>query len=176
MSELKKTSVFGGAAVLLAYAIHRGDPVFILGQSLGFFIYARNLWLIRAERRDVDEAESRAANGPDWDRYADDYQATHGEFLGDAGFVWGPEGLTEAEAGVLGDVRDKDVLEVGSGAGQCSRWVRARGGRGVGLALVERGVLDARAAGIKIIPLCPYAKAQIEKHPEWQDVLAGGLK
>ncbi|MDF2232758.1 lipid-A-disaccharide synthase N-terminal domain-containing protein [Albimonas sp. CAU 1670] len=41
----------GGAAVLLAYAIHRADPVFILGQSLGFFIYARNLWLIRAERR-----------------------------------------------------------------------------------------------------------------------------
>ncbi|MFO7856634.1 MAG: lipid-A-disaccharide synthase N-terminal domain-containing protein [Paracoccaceae bacterium] len=41
----------GGAAVLLAYAIWRRDPVFILGQSLGFAIYARNLWLIRAERR-----------------------------------------------------------------------------------------------------------------------------
>ena len=46
------------------------------------------------------------------------------------------------------------------------------GGRGVGQALVERGVLDAREAGIKIIPLCPFAKAQIEKHPEWQDILA----
>ena len=46
----------GGAAVLLAYAIHRGDPVFILGQSLGFFIYARNLWLIRADRRGADAA------------------------------------------------------------------------------------------------------------------------
>ena len=46
------------------------------------------------------------------------------------------------------------------------------GGMGVGAALVERGVLDARAAGVKIIPLCPCAKAQIEKHPEWQDVLA----
>ncbi|HKK36639.1 MAG TPA: lipid-A-disaccharide synthase N-terminal domain-containing protein [Paracoccaceae bacterium] len=41
----------GGAAVLLAYALWRRDPVFILGQSLGFAIYARNLWLIRAERR-----------------------------------------------------------------------------------------------------------------------------
>ena len=40
----------GGAAVLLAYAIHRRDPVFILGQSLGFFIYARNLWFIKAEK------------------------------------------------------------------------------------------------------------------------------
>ena len=41
----------GGAAILLAYAIWRADPVFILGQSMGFFIYARNLWLIHAERR-----------------------------------------------------------------------------------------------------------------------------
>ena len=40
-----------GAAILLAYAIYRADPVFILGQSLGFFIYARNLWLIHAEHR-----------------------------------------------------------------------------------------------------------------------------
>ena len=44
----------GGAAILLAYAIWRADPVFILGQSLGFLIYARNLWLIHAERRAGD--------------------------------------------------------------------------------------------------------------------------
>jgi len=49
---------------------------------------------------------------------------------------------------------------------------KALAGRGVGVALVRRGVEDARAAGIKIIPLCPFAKAQIEKHKEWQDVLA----
>ncbi len=42
----------GGAAILLAYAIWRADPVFILGQSVGFLIYARNLWLIHVERRD----------------------------------------------------------------------------------------------------------------------------
>ncbi len=41
----------GGAVILLAYAIYRADPVFILGQSLGFFIYARNLWLIYTEQR-----------------------------------------------------------------------------------------------------------------------------
>jgi lipid-A-disaccharide synthase-like uncharacterized protein len=41
----------GGAAILLAYAIWRSDPVFILGQSMGFFIYARNLWLIHAARQ-----------------------------------------------------------------------------------------------------------------------------
>ncbi|MCP2680212.1 GNAT family N-acetyltransferase [Maricaulaceae bacterium NA33B04] len=48
-----------------------------------------------------------------------------------------------------------------------------RRGMGVGKALVERGVLDARERGIRIIPLCPFAKAQIDKHPEWQDVLGG---
>ncbi|PZQ94560.1 MAG: lipid A biosynthesis protein [Cereibacter sphaeroides] len=36
-----------GGMMLLAYAIYRVDPVFILGQALGVFIYARNLWLIR---------------------------------------------------------------------------------------------------------------------------------
>jgi predicted GNAT family acetyltransferase len=46
------------------------------------------------------------------------------------------------------------------------------GGLGVGVALVKRAVEDARRDGIKIIPLCPFAKAQIEKHTEWQDVLA----
>ena len=44
-------------------------------------------------------------------------------------------------------------------------------GRGVGEALVRRGVEDARAEGRTIIPLCPFAKAQIDRHPELQDVL-----
>ena len=46
-------------------------------------------------------------------------------------------------------------------------------GRGVGLALVRRGVEDARAEGRRIVPLCPFAKAQIARRPEWQDVLKG---
>jgi SAM-dependent methyltransferase len=92
----------------------------------------------------VSEEESRRANGPDWDRYADEYQATHGGFLGDVGFVWGPEGLTESEAQMLGDVTGRDVLEVGSGAGQCSRWVRAQGGRPVGLDLSLRQLQHSR--------------------------------
>jgi ubiquinone/menaquinone biosynthesis C-methylase UbiE len=99
---------------------------------------------VHVERRAVDEAESRRANGPDWDRYADEYQATHGAFLGDVGFVWGPEGLTEAEAGVLGPLEDADVLEVGSGAGQCSRWVRSQGGRSYGLDLSHRQLQHSR--------------------------------
>ncbi|NDR58525.1 lipid-A-disaccharide synthase N-terminal domain-containing protein [Aliiruegeria sabulilitoris] len=41
----------GGGLILFAYAVYRKDPVFILGQSMGVFIYCRNLWLIHAERR-----------------------------------------------------------------------------------------------------------------------------
>lgn len=41
-------SVLGGLT-LLAYALYRRDPVFILGQATGVFIYFRNLYLIRRE-------------------------------------------------------------------------------------------------------------------------------
>jgi predicted GNAT family acetyltransferase len=45
-------------------------------------------------------------------------------------------------------------------------------GQGVGARLVTRAVEDARAAGRKIVPLCPFAAAQFRRHPEWGDVLA----
>jgi lipid-A-disaccharide synthase-like uncharacterized protein len=41
----------GGGIILLIYAIHRVDPVFILGQGLGLFIYLRNLWFIVKRKR-----------------------------------------------------------------------------------------------------------------------------
>lgn len=46
-------------------------------------------------------------------------------------------------------------------------------GQGIGARLVARAVDDARAAGKKIIPLCPFANAQFRRHPEWADVLKG---
>ncbi|MFD2815954.1 DUF5996 family protein [Paracoccus aerius] len=44
-------------------------------------------------------------------------------------------------------------------------------GRKVGERLVRQAVDDAREAGIAIVPLCPFAKAQFDRHPEWHDVL-----
>ena len=47
---------------------------------------------------------------------------------------------------------------------------KALEGRGIGSALI-RGVLDsARSEGLKVDPLCPFAKAYIEKHPEYADL------
>jgi lipid-A-disaccharide synthase-like uncharacterized protein len=40
----------GGGIVLLAYAVYKKDPVFILGQASGLFVYSRNLYLIFRER------------------------------------------------------------------------------------------------------------------------------
>ncbi len=42
-------SIVGGA-ILLAYAFHREDPVFIVGQAGGLLIYLRNLQLVFRER------------------------------------------------------------------------------------------------------------------------------
>jgi len=44
-------------------------------------------------------------------------------------------------------------------------------GRGAGTAMVARAVEDARRAGERILPLCPFAAAQFRRHPEWADVL-----
>lgn len=47
-----------GARVLLAYALHRRDPVFVAGQGLGVGIYLRKLYLTRMERAQARQASS----------------------------------------------------------------------------------------------------------------------
>ena len=61
-------------------------------------------------RRGADSTESQRASRSWWDADADDYLAEHGPDIGDADFVWGPEGLREADAGLLGDVAGAERL------------------------------------------------------------------
>lgn len=70
-SERRKESVvptafwffsIGGGAILLSYAIHRRDPVFIAGQAMGLLIYSRNLWFI-FRNRPVEDGEAAAPDG-----------------------------------------------------------------------------------------------------------------
>jgi SAM-dependent methyltransferase len=104
-----------------------------------------------ATRRDAGGAESSLANRGWWDQNSDDYQREHGAFLGDDRFVWGPEGLDEEEAELLGPaegLKDRAILEIGAGAAQCSRWLAARGARPVALDLSHRQLQHAlRLAG-----------------------------
>ncbi|MET7902237.1 methyltransferase domain-containing protein [Streptomyces sp. NPDC005355] len=100
-----------------------------------------------ATRRTADDTESSRASRGWWDRNADEYQDEHGGFLGDDRFIWGPEGLDEAEARLLGPadgLAGLDVLEVGAGAAQCARWLAARGARPVALDLSYRQLRHAR--------------------------------
>lgn len=80
-----------------------------------------------ALRRSADAAETVAANRSWWDAQADGYYTEHGAFLGDAELVWGPEGLRESQAGLLGDVLGRRVLEIGAGAGQGARYLSGQG-------------------------------------------------
>ncbi len=100
--------------------------------------------LARAGYSPAGPEDSARGNRHWWDREAGAYLAEHGDLLGRNAFVWGPEGLREDDARLLGDVRGLDVLEVGCGAGQCTRWLATHGARAVGLDL-SAGML--RAAG-----------------------------
>jgi SAM-dependent methyltransferase len=111
-------------------------------------------------RRPAAAAETTIANRRWWDAAADDYQAEHGEFLGgpdQARFVWGPEGLDEAAAQLLGPTATLDgatVLEVGCGAAQCARWLAGQGASAIAFDLSERQLSHAKrmntAAGVDV--------------------------
>lgn len=111
----------------------------------------------------LSEAGSQSANRGDWDRTADEYQSEHGEFLGDVGFVWSPEGLDEADVALLGDLSGRAVLEIGCGAAQCARWLRDHGARAVGIDLSEQQLRHAaridEATGIAVPVACATATA-----------------
>ncbi|SFB52673.1 Methyltransferase domain-containing protein [Amycolatopsis marina] len=115
--------------------------------------------------RPVDSAEAASANLAWWDADADDYHATHGEFLGESDFRWCPEGLLEADARLLGEVRDTDVLEVGCGSAPCTRWLHTQGARAVGVDLsggmLRHGLAAGERTGIRV----PLVQANAERLP-----------
>ncbi len=101
--------------------------------------------LAEAGYRDVpDEAGGRAGRRW-WDANAAEYLDEHGAFLGPDEFCWCPEGVREADARLLGDVTGARVLEVGSGAAQCSRWLLRHGAGQVVATDVSAGMLAAGA-------------------------------
>lgn len=86
---------------------------------------------LRAGYQHVPDGDAGRAGRSWWDANAQEYLEEHGSFLGDEDFCWCPEGLREADARLLGAVAGRDVLEVGAGAAQCSRWLARHGARPV---------------------------------------------
>jgi SAM-dependent methyltransferase len=115
--------------------------------------------------REIGPAESQRASRAWWDADADDYLAEHGADIGEVDFVWGPEGLREADARLLGDVAGRRVLEVGCGSAPCSRWLATRGAEPVGLDLSGRMLRHAArlnaATGVDV----PLVQAGAEHLP-----------
>ena len=109
--------------------------------------------------------ETRRANRGWWDASADDYQAEHGDFLGAARLIWGPEGLDEAAAGLLGPTDGLRVLEVGSGAAGGSRWLLAQGASPVAVDLSHRQLLHSRRLDAETGVTVPVVCADAERLP-----------
>lgn len=49
---------------------------------------------------------------------------------------------------------------------------KAYEGRGLGSVLVRRTLEQLRERGTKVVPLCPFVKSYLDRHPEYADVLA----
>jgi SAM-dependent methyltransferase len=107
---------------------------------------------VRVARRGITSAETRRASRHWWDLDADNYQTEHGEFLGVVDLVWCPEGLREAEAGLLGPVAGRRILEVGCGAAAGARWLVTQGAEVVAVDLstgmLRHAVGAAEASGV----------------------------
>lgn len=87
---------------------------------------------LRAGYQDVPDESAGPASRGWWDQNATEYLDEHGAFLGADDFCWCPEGLREKDAHLLGpleSLRGAQVLEIGSGAAQCGRWLTRQGAR-----------------------------------------------
>ncbi len=116
-------------------------------------------------KRQVNAADTVVANRRWWDADAEDYLATHGDFLGQADFVWCPEGLRESDAGLLGELPGRDVLEVGCGSAPCARWLATQGAQVVGLDLSAEMLRHAVQAGHETGISVPLVQADAGRLP-----------
>jgi SAM-dependent methyltransferase len=90
----------------------------------------------------ADARTNRAA----WNAQSDDYQRDHGPQLAEHLAAWGVWQIPEAELNVLGDVADRDVIELGCGAAQWSIALARRGARLTGVDVSDRQLEHARSA------------------------------
>jgi SAM-dependent methyltransferase len=101
-------------------------------------------------RRPAGQDESARANRRWWDAAAPAYLAEHGSDLGDADFLWCPEGLREADARLLGDVAGRRVAEIGCGSAPCARWLAREGALDLSAGMLGRAAELNRATGIAV--------------------------
>jgi predicted GNAT family acetyltransferase len=80
-------------------------------------------------------------------------------------FYYAPEGRLLAEMTYIHSGPDKMIIDH-------TEVDKSLEGQGIGRKLQEQLVQYVRAGGMKVIPLCPFAKVTFHRVKEWQDVLA----
>jgi SAM-dependent methyltransferase len=109
-----------------------------------------------------------------WERTSHEYQEQHGPQLSTTEPGWGVWQLPERELGILGDVRGRDVLELGCGGAQWSICLARRGARVIGLDLSARQLAHARRlmaeTGVRV-PLINASATEVPLADERFDVV-----
>lgn len=109
--------------------------------------------------------DAARANEHHWSTTAAEYIEEHGEFLGDVNLMWCPEGLTEDDLGLLGQLAGARVLEVGCGAAQGARWAARAGGDVVACDIAAGMLAQARLLGARTGIEVPLVRADARALP-----------
>ena len=107
-----------------------------------------------------------ADNRESWNADSDTYQADHGpQLAASGGLAWGVWQIPEASLQILGEVKGRDILELGCGAAQWSIALAKAGARPVGLDLSERQLAHARGLMAEAGVDFPLVHASAEQVP-----------
>ena len=108
-------------------------------------------------------------NRTSWNAWSAEYQAKHGPQLDEKPLAWGVWGIPESELDILGDLSGKQVLELGCGGAQWSRFLAERGFDVVGIDLSESQLAHARRTSAPELRLlqanaeaCPFGDASFD--------------
>lgn len=115
---------------------------------------------------DLPHSPHASRNRELWNLQSDDYQAEHGPQLASSGgLAWGVWQLPESELQILGDVRGREVLELGCGAARWSIALHGLGAKVTGLDVSERQLEHARSAMAEAGVDFPLVRASAEAPP-----------
>ncbi len=116
--------------------------------------------------KDVSLSEHARKNKALWEATSDSYEARNAEVLsGKRAMSWGLWRIPEAELHVLGDVADKDILELGCGAARWSIALAQHRARPTGLDLSLRQLQHARRLMEEARVSFPIIEASAEAVP-----------
>ncbi|MDU0478516.1 class I SAM-dependent methyltransferase [Staphylococcus chromogenes] len=94
-------------------------------------------------------SEYSVANRDWWDQDSQRYHESHESYL--KSFYWCPEMLHEQQARLLGDVRGKDILEIGCGSAPCIDWVAEQGAESAVGFDISKGMLEKAQGVAKLV-------------------------